>query len=414
MNRTPTLVTTLVTTAFLLAGTSCSSDRSANTPTATVAPTSVSVATTSVSVAPTTVAPPPPDTRPPVSSVAPTTTPPVQGRHEALLSSILANHQAAGDFVGARMAVLDSDGTISEATAGTTTVDPASGPVDLDTPWNVGSVTKTFVAVVVLQLAEQGLIDLDAGIEGYMPDLAGADRITPRQLLQHTSGLNEYINDPTVRNDVQREWAPSELIAVAEAAGRVGEPGGAHHYANTNFIVLGEIIRQVTGKSWEDELKTRIVEPLGLTGTKVMHDERPAGYVVVDGAFVDATHVASPSIGGAAGQLMSTDRDLLRFAAALADGRLLSPASQTAMQTLVPADDLSQFGIVHSYGLGLEQFATDAVTIDGHMGTGESQSAFVGYDAAHHTAVAVMTNTAVAGPQGLMAIEALTGVAAAA
>ena len=92
--------------------------------------------------------------------------------------------------------------------------------------WNIGSVTKTFVAVVVLQLAQEGRIDLDAGIEGYLPDLPGADRITPRQLLQHTSGLAEYNDKPAVLNDAQRTWTPSELIAVAEAAGRVGEPGG--------------------------------------------------------------------------------------------------------------------------------------------------------------------------------------------
>ena len=113
--------------------------------------------------------------------------------------------------------------------------------------WNIGSVTKTFVAVVVLQLAEEGRIDLDAGIDGFLPDLAGADRITPRQLLQHTSGLGEYVDQPAVLADAQREWTPAELIAVAEAAGRVGEPGGPHHYSNTNYIVLGEIIEQVTG-----------------------------------------------------------------------------------------------------------------------------------------------------------------------
>src|SRR3712207_9358011 len=94
--------------------------------------------------------------------------------------------------------------------------------------WNIGSATKPFVAVVVLQLAEEGALDLDAGIDRFMPDLPGADRITPRQLLQHTSGLGEYIDEAPVRIDAQREWTPSELIAVAEAAGRAGTPGGPH------------------------------------------------------------------------------------------------------------------------------------------------------------------------------------------
>ena len=114
----------------------------------------------------------------------------------------------------------------------------------------------------MLQLAEEGALDLDAGIATWFPELPGADRITVRQLLQHTSGLGEYKDKPAVVSDQQRMWTPSELIAVAEAGGRVGESGGPHHYSNTNYIVLGEIIRKVTGQTWADEVRTRIVEPL--------------------------------------------------------------------------------------------------------------------------------------------------------
>ena len=174
------------------------------------------------------------------------------------LSNILELHHAVGEFVGARLAVRDADGTITEVSAGTPTLDPASGPVDPDVPWNIGSATKAFVAVVVLQLAEEGRLDLDAGIDGYLPDLAGAEQITPRQLLNHTSGLGEYLDEALV-TDPLRQWTPAELIAIAEAAGRVGEPGGPHHYANTNYIVLAEIIE--TGHR----------QPMGRRGT---HQDR--------------------------------------------------------------------------------------------------------------------------------------------
>jgi D-alanyl-D-alanine carboxypeptidase len=331
-----------------------------------------------------------------------------EGNRRELVSNILELHHAAGDFVGARVALRDPDGAITEITAGTTSLDPGSGPVDPDVPWNIGSATKTFVAVVVLQLAEEGLVDLDAGIDDFLPDLPGAERITPRQLLQHTSGLGEYLDQPAVRNDLQRQWTPAELIAVAEAAGRVGEPGGPHRYSNTNYLVLGEIIEQVTGNSWDTEVVTRIAAPLGMSHTSNITDERPPGYIVVDGSFVDATFIAHPSVGGAAGSLQSTGEDLLRFATALADGTLLSPDSQAAMQAFVPGEDLSQFGILHSYGLGLEQYANADITVIGHLGTGEAHSAFVGYDPDNGTAVAVMTNTAVSGPQGIIAIETLT------
>ena len=116
-------------------------------------------------------------------------TPAAKAAPQAQLRSILKAHLAEGEFVGARISLLEADGTMTEARAGTTTIDKSSGPVDLDMVWNIGSATKTFVAVVILQLADEGAIDLDAGIDAFMPDLPGADRITPRQLLQHTSGL---------------------------------------------------------------------------------------------------------------------------------------------------------------------------------------------------------------------------------
>jgi D-alanyl-D-alanine carboxypeptidase len=328
----------------------------------------------------------------------------------SLLQHILKSHYAAHDFVGARIATLETDGTSTRATAGTTNVGHPSRPVDPDLPWNIGSVTKTFVGVVVLQLAEEGAIDLDAGIDSFMPDLPDADRITPRQLLQHTSGLAEYINEPAVTSDQQRHWSPSELIAVAEAAGRVGQPGGPFHYANTNYIILGEIIEDVTGNSWVDEVRTRIVEPLGLTGTRGMTDERPVGYKYVGDALVESTSTCDPSVGGAAGALLSTTRDLLLFGKALTDGTLLSADSTAAMRTFVPGKDYSQFGIVHGYGLAFEQYATDAITVDGHMGIGEAQSAFLGFDVERGTVVAVQTNVAVGGPQAFMAFEALTAI----
>ena len=102
---------------------------------------------------------------------------------------------------------------------------------------------------------------------------------------------------------------------------------------------------------------------------------------MVDGGFVDATTLKDSSIGGAAGGMQSTGRDLLKFGAALFDGTLLSPESQAAMQTFVPGEDLSAFGLTHGYGLGLEQYVSDAVTVLGHLGTG-LQGSFLGYDPA--------------------------------
>ena len=215
---------------------------------------------------------------------------------------------------------------------------------------------------------------------------------------------------PRCVSDLQREWTPSELIAVAEAAGRVGEPGGPHHYSNTNYIVLGEIIEQVTGNSWADEVRTRIAEPLGMTHTE---QASPTSDPWLQASSTARSSMPRPSPtrrSGAPAARCSRRAAICCCSPPLADGTLLSPDSQAAMQAFVPGEDLSQFGIVHGYGLGLEHYATDAITVIGHMGTGEAHSAFLGYDAEHGTAVAVMTNTAVAGPQAIIAIEALTAV----
>lgn len=327
-----------------------------------------------------------------------------------MLTGILTSHHDAGEFVGARIAFLDHDGTITEIGTGTATLDPSSTPVDLETPWGIGSLTKTFVAVVVLQLAEEGRLDLDAGIAAFFPQLPGAEQITPRLLLQHRTGLNEYLNDPAVQSDTQRAWTPAELIAVAESAGRVGEPGGAHHYANTNYIVLGQIIEQVTDNSVADEVHTRIVQPLGLSHTSFLENYEAPGYVASGDKFV-VPPPWDPSLGGAAGAMQSNGHDLLIFVTALIEGTLLSPASQTAMRAFVPVGDLTEFGITHSYGLGLEEYATDAISIIGHLGSGHAHSAFIGYDPATGNAVAVMLNVATPGPQAFMALEALTAAA---
>jgi D-alanyl-D-alanine carboxypeptidase len=429
---------------LVLAAAACTSDDDAAGPPPSVAESTTAESTATARLA-TASSDPPPTTDPPASTVirrpvpagttptsttpssttasstAPSSTAPPSSTspgpdpaRQAALASILETHRAAGDFVGARVALRAPDGAVTTAESGTTAVDPASGPVDPDVPWNVGSVTKTFVAVVVLQLAEEGRLDLDAGIDRYLPALPSADRITPRQLLQHTSGLGEYKQQPAVLAEPTRQWTPAELIAIAEAGGRVGEPGATHRYSNTNYIVLGEIIEQVTGSPWDEEVRARIADPLGMAGTSLITNELPIGYQSIDGAFVETTSSADPSIGGAAGALQSTAPDLLMFATALADGTLLSADSLAEMEAFVPGEDLSAFGVDHGYGLGLERYATSDITVIGHLGTGEAQSAFVGWDADRGTAIAVQLNTGVAGPQGIIALEALTADAAAA
>src|SRR5690349_754319 len=113
-------------------------------------------------------------------------------------SRVLDTHLAQREFVGAALALHDPERGDVVVTSGTREPVPGAGAVDPDVPWGIGSITKTFVAVVTLQLAEEGVLDLDASIEPAFPELPRAADITVRRLLQHTSGLNEYFESPAV------------------------------------------------------------------------------------------------------------------------------------------------------------------------------------------------------------------------
>jgi D-alanyl-D-alanine carboxypeptidase len=334
--------------------------------------------------------------------------PDTPSRSEFRVTRILERHRARHEFPGAVLTLRDPSGAAFTVTAGV--ADPAKGtPIDTSTPWIIGSTTKTFVAVVVLQLAQERKIDLDATVEPFLPDLPAASRITTRQLLQHTSGVNEYLDSKTVLDDARREWSASELIAVAVAKGPVAEPGARFHYANTNYLLLGEIIEKVASRPWYAEVRSRIIEPLGLGHTGYSGEPSAprlgAGYVIQNGRFVEATNRWHPSIGGAAGGMYSTTADLMAFTLALFEGNLLDAKHTAEMRTFVPGED---YGYVrHAYGLGLEKYTVNNLTVLGHMGTGSVHSAFIGYDPTSRAAVAVQINAENPGPTAIMGAEAI-------
>lgn len=335
--------------------------------------------------------------------------PRASSRSELRATRILDRHRARREFPGAVLALRDASGTSFTVTSGT--ADPRQGgaPLDASAPWIIGSTTKTFVAVVVLQLAQEGKLDLDATVGPFFPDLPAASRITTRQLLQHTSGLPEYLHTPAVSDDARREWRARELIAVAVAEGPVGEPGAGYRYSNTNYLLLGEIVERVTSRPWYAEVRSRILAPLGLRHTGYAGEPSAprigAGHIVADGKFVDATHRWHPSIGGAAGAMYSTAADLLAFTLALLEGDLLDAKRTAEMRTFVPGDDLGY--VRHAYGLGLERYTVNDLTILGHMGIGSAHGSFIGYDPTSRVAVAVQINSATSGPAAVMAAEVL-------
>lgn len=270
--------------------------------------------------------------------------------------------------------VIDGPGGHRTFTAGVGDVSTRA-PFPDDARVRIGSNTKTFVATVVLQLVSEGKADLDAPIERYLPGVVqgngnDGNRITVRQLLQHTSGLPDYLGRGN-GNGIDREHAEqlnpeeealrwqhfemADLVRNAMTMPPNFEPGAKSVYTNTNYLLLGLLIERVTGHSAADEIQRRIIEPLGLRDTYVpaarettIRGPHVRGYHVRDGKPVDFTDF-DPSWAGTAGDMVATGADLNRFFAALLAGKLLPSAQLAEMKRTVPFDR----GPGAGYGLGL-------------------------------------------------------------
>ncbi|MEU1329734.1 serine hydrolase domain-containing protein [Streptomyces sp. NPDC005865] len=251
--------------------------------------------------------------------------------------------------------------------------------------FRMGSNTKTFVSTVVLQLVAEGRIRLDDTVDRWLPGVVegnGNDggRITVRQLLQHTSGLPDYDDDLPLTDEKEFQKhrfdrvQPRDLVDMALRHRPLFEPGKGWGYSNTNYILAGMIIEKVTGRTWSDEVRRRVIEPLGLrhtfsAGTRTgLPRPHAKGYQQFKpgGRLVDSTEV-SMTWGGSAGDLVTTSNDLTRFWRALLGGELLAPRQMAQMLDTVPApDDGSK--LVQRMGLGI--FWTQLSCGGGYWGHG--------------------------------------------
>ena len=273
---------------------------------------------------------------------------------------------------GAQVVVSGPDGERT-ATAGAgdlTTAAPYADRAHI----RIGSVTKSFVATVVLQLVAEGAVELDAPIERYLPGVVqgngnDGNKITVHQLLQHTSGLADFAPevgspklpqqlDQTTDGKAYRDFTPPDLVRIAMSIPPQFEPGAQFQYTNTNYVLLGMLIERITGQSLAAEISSRILEPLALhdtyfplAGDTGLRDPHPRGYRNVDGKWVDATDMEA-AWAGAAGAIISTGADVNRFFTALLTGKLL-PAPQLAqMEQTMPWPSAPGM----AYGLGLIRF----------------------------------------------------------
>jgi D-alanyl-D-alanine carboxypeptidase len=237
----------------------------------------------------------------------------------------------------------------------------------------IGSITKTFVATVVLQLAAEGRLSLNDSVQKWLPGVITGHgyhpaQITIRQLLQQTSGIPDYTSAPGffTEANLAKTWQPQQLVDIAL---RLGPPVHGWLYSDTNYILLGMIIQKVTGQSPVTEISRRILVPLGLhdTSLPLTSTRIPAPYAHGYYGSLDATNAINPSIAWTAGAMISTVDDVARFYRALLNGRLLPPAQQRELLATIPVNDTGELFAEH-YGLGIYSVQLSCGTAWGHDG----------------------------------------------
>ncbi len=299
-------------------------------------------------------------------------------------------------------------------------------PVTVDDHFRIGSNTKTMVGTVVLQLVDDGELALDDPVSDYRDDVPDGAHITIEQLLDMSSGLFNYSElasfNKTLDDDPDKAWDPEELVALGLAEDPYFAPGDGFHYSNTNTVLLGLIVEQVTGEPLADVLAEKIYEPLGLDETSFPATDDASipepfahGYLfgtnastVDDAALPDDERRAAldgellpndvttlnPSWGWAAGAAISTAADLADYVEALVGGGLLGDDLQADRLASVTSTDPGAPDAA-GYGWALASFGPYV----GHDGSLPGYQSFMGHDPDTDTTLIVLTNLQ-SGPTG--------------
>ncbi len=280
-------------------------------------------------------------------------------------------------------------------------------PVAPTTAFSVGSVSKTFLAALILQLADEGRLSLDDPVVRWLPTAAAPADATLRELLDHTSGIYDFFSnpaiDPALLADRRRAWTPARALGYMRSP--YCPPGTCWHYSNSNYVLLGQVVQRVTGNPVSTELRRRFLGPLRLVRTFVQGAEAARGAVATsyevlgsgstirtvsqgDGTAISPfTSVVTAA--GSAGAIAATSRDLAVWARRLYGGAVLRP------DTLVAMLDVSHSlgaGSTLPYGLGVEDAWLGGRLTVGHNGRLIGAGATMRYLPDSGFSVAVVTN----------------------
>jgi CubicO group peptidase (beta-lactamase class C family) len=337
---------------------------------------------------------------------------------EARIDATAKQEVESGRVAGAAVAVLREGHLIFAKGYGRSNLELGT-PVTPRTVFRIGSLTKQFTAAGVLLLAEEGKLKVDDKLSLYLPNFPRANEVTLRDLLNHTSGIHNFTEDPVIDKISTSGATVQQLVADIASQSPLYDfdPGTAWWYSNSNYALLGAVIERVSGKSWASFMATEIFDRLGMADTAAddardVVPERANGYSVIGSApgkfrNADFTDMSVPY---AAGALRSTVEDMARWNAGLYGGKLLKPESLKEMlapgrlrngaedQTAIAWPGGKAFAprrgyVPGSYAFGLQHHSEDGRRIVGHDGS------IAGFDALMQTYVAdgltiiVLTNT---------------------
>lgn len=240
-------------------------------------------------------------------------------------------------------------------------------PADVDTHYEMGSITKQFTAAAILQLKEAGKLDLDAKLAAYLPTAPHASEVTLRQMLSHTSGLPDYFDGPDVETAAGKPTSFDQVLARIAGKPLDFAPGAKWSYSNTGYILLGRVIELKSGESYHHYIQAHILDPLGMKQTFTVAEEKgladtALGYTRLDGK-VGLSPPVDEGFAWSAGNLVSTPADLQKWNTALTSGKVVTPADYALMSTSVK----TQQGDA-GYGFGLFVDSIDDQPRIGHTG----------------------------------------------
>jgi D-alanyl-D-alanine carboxypeptidase len=299
---------------------------------------------------------------------------------DKFLDTLAENNKAMGSLAIAKDGKILYTRTIGYSQINGTEKTPSA----VTTKYRIGSITKMFTAVMVMQLVEEGKLKLTDTLDKFYPQIPNASKITIEQMLSHRSGIHSFTSDPDFPTWLMNPKTQSEMLGIIAKGKPDFEPDAKALYSNANFILLGFIVETLDKKPYQTALKDRITSKIGLKDTYVGGKINARNNETFSFNYADGWKAANEtdmSIPGGAGALVSTPTDLTKFIHALFDLKLVSQASLDRMKTFKDR-----------YGFGMMPFPLGDKTVIGHGGGIDGFNAMLFYLPEEKLAVAYTSN----------------------